>query len=310
MTTDIHTTLTAGQFSAYRCIGYSDVFAHPVRKEEIALFMDMSVTDDELTDILEQLVKKKIAGCINGYYFIGDGKEKIKQRLDKEKRFLKNRKVIVTIGKLISRFPYVKSVSVSGSCSKGLLERDGDVDFFVITAPGKLWLCRTLLIMFKKIFLLNSKKYFCVNYLIDERSLEIPDKNLFVANEITTLAPVYNPTLHEAFLKANKWTEEFFPNREQYNASLVSAAKPARLTGRLIETVLNNRFGEKLDNYFFHLTLKVWKKRFAEFDSDDFDLNMRTRKNVSKHHPRGYQKKVLAELDKRLHKIQVSAAAA
>jgi len=45
----------------------------------------------------------------------------------------------------------------------------------------------------------------------------------------------------------------------------------------------------------FSLTLSIWQKKFKHFNKTDFDLNMRSRKNVSKHHPSGFQQKVLTQ---------------
>ena len=68
--------------------------------------------------------------------------------------------------------------------------------------------------------------------------------------------------------------------------------------------MLSGKTGDKLDNYFFKLTLKRWKKKFSHFNEEDFDLNMRTRKNVSKHHPRGYQHKVLSSFELKIKEAE------
>ena len=46
-----------------------------------------------------------------------------------------------------------------------------------------------------------------------------------------------------------------------------------------------------------------WKRKFPHFDESDFDLNMRTRKNVSKHHPQGFQQKVLDALEVKMKEL-------
>ncbi|MEZ5195381.1 MAG: hypothetical protein R2764_02960 [Bacteroidales bacterium] len=76
----------------------------------------------------------------------------------------------------ISNFPYVRGISLSGSLSKGYIGDDPDIDYFIITKENRLWLSCTMLIAFKKIFLFNSCKYFCVNYFIDTNNLEIEEK--------------------------------------------------------------------------------------------------------------------------------------
>ena len=73
--------------------------------------------------------------------------------------------------RFISKFPFVAAVGVSGSLSKGYYDSDSDIDFFIITQHNRLWICRTLLMVYKKIFLLNSRKYFCPNYFISSEQL-------------------------------------------------------------------------------------------------------------------------------------------
>src|SRR5690606_3777846 len=86
--------------------------------------------------------------------------------------------------KLISQFPFVRGVMASGSLSKGYADEKSDIDFFIITIPNRLWIARTLLVLYKRIFLLNSHKFFCVNYFVDEKHLGIEEKNLFTATEL------------------------------------------------------------------------------------------------------------------------------
>ncbi len=91
------------------------------------------------------------------------------------------------------------------------MHEDGDIDFFIITKADRLWICRTLLVLYKKVFLLNSRKYFCVNYFVDENNLKIKDKNMFTAIEVKHLLSVYNPELIGHFKEINNWTNEFIP---------------------------------------------------------------------------------------------------
>ena len=73
------------------------------------------------------------------------------------------------VGTFIHRFPYVRGVYLSGSLSKhGITGKDDDLDFFIITKAGRVWAAKLLLIAFKKIVLLNSEKYFCINLLMSE----------------------------------------------------------------------------------------------------------------------------------------------
>jgi hypothetical protein len=196
-------------------------------------------------------------------------------------------------GKFIAQFPFVETVCISGSLSKNYFDEKGDVDFFIITKPQRLWLCRSLLVGFKKVFLLNSRKYFCVNYFVGNDNLSIPDRNVFTATEIASLIPVNNLKGYTNFIKQNEWIYNHLPNFDLNNKTSVPPI-PETPIKKVSEKLLSKQIGSFADKQLFKLTLHIWQKKFKHFNKSDFDLNMRSRKNVSKHHPSGFQQKVLS----------------
>lgn len=236
------------------------------------------------------------------YYFLSSSREQIiSDRLANQANAALRHASVRKYSARIARFPFVEGVCISGSFSKGVLTSDGDIDYFIITKPGRLWICRTLLILYKKTFLLNSRKNFCLNYFIDSKNLEIPDRNTFVATEVKTLLPTYNKALFEQFINANGWASQFLPNKQIKNLSFCNDNITKPFISRFIEFLSGSRPGDFFDGLFFRMTLKRWQKKFPGFSMQEFDLNMRTRKNVSKHHPRGFQKKVLEALEQKMN---------
>jgi hypothetical protein len=206
--------------------------------------------------------------------------------------------------RLISYFPFVEGVFISGSLAKGVVDKKGDIDYFIITRPGRLWLCRTSLIVFKKLFLFNSKKYFCVNYFIDSNNLQIPDKNIFTATELIFAKPMYSPQLCTSFFESNSWQYNFYPNKPLIDVSHAHK-KNNTILKRFVEWIFKDSLGEKLDTWCFKYTLNHWKNKFDNFDKEAFDLNFRSRKNVSKHHPSGFQHKVLKLHQQKIDEFQL-----
>ncbi len=62
---------------------------------------------------------------------------------------------------------------------------------------------------------------------------------------------------------------------------------------RLLERGFRNGLGDEFDEWCMLRTLRHWRGKFAELDRREFDLALRTRKYVSKHHPRNFQRRVL-----------------
>lgn len=292
----------SNQIAIAKVLSYFDVFYFPLTSAEVLKFCSLKLTEQTLQEELNSLLAEGKIKRIGEYYLpVFSSETNVSLRKENELRAQSIANKVKRYSKLISRFPFVECVCISGSYSKGVMSKDGDVDFFIVTKPGKLWLSRTLLVLFKKLVLFNSRKYFCVNYFIDSGNLTIPDTNIFSATEISTLIPMYNEALYAEFIEKNKWIKLHLPNIEPIKNGNLS--KGNSILKNFFEWSLSGAFGNWLDNVCFRLTLNRWKRKFAHFNESDFDLNMRTRKNVSKHHPQGFQSKVLNGLNERMVKF-------
>lgn len=282
-----------------RTVLYFDIFDHPVNFSEIVYFTADELNKTQFETELVSLVSSGVLFKSNGYFSVKpEFDDLIQKRLNGEKNANSQQKKAFERAKFIGKFPFVKAAYISGSMSKGVMHDDGDIDFFIITEPGRLWVARTFLILFKKTFLFNSRKYFCLNYFIDSSRLEIEEKNIFTATETVTLKPVYDSGVYDNFRGANAWVQEFLPNNKK--EQVVHNGETGRPIAVLVERMLNNSFGDKLDQWFMTGTLKVWKRKFKYMENVDFDIALKTRKYVSKHHPRNFQSRVLQALDQRV----------
>ncbi|CUS89258.1 hypothetical protein JGI16_11464, partial [Candidatus Kryptonium thompsonii] len=117
-------------------------------------------TVDELKKEVEEL---KMAGKvfeIDNFLLIENDKSWILNRINGERLAVKFWKIAQFMAHIIKRFPFVRGIFISGSLAKWNVSTQTDIDFFIITKRGRLWLTRSALIAFKKFFLLNSKKFF------------------------------------------------------------------------------------------------------------------------------------------------------
>jgi hypothetical protein len=295
--------LNAIQGAIIKTLLYFHTFKYPLTGEEILENCQKEIINsDELVNTLKSLCDQKLIFCIENFYLIADDDSLVSRRKKGNQQALRYMSTARKFTRLIAVFPFVEGVFISGSVAKGYVDEHSDIDYFIITRPSRLWLCRTLLILFKKTILLNSRKYFCLNYFIDTQNLELPDRNIFTATELTFAKPVYNPEVCRLFLESNNWREAFYPGKPVASMNAVQGKNknPLKLFG---EWVFKGFLGEWLDNCCFRLTLRVWKKKFKQFDESEFDLNFRSRKNVSKHHPGGFQYKVLAAHQEAIEKF-------
>ena len=294
---DHHALRSSG--ALVRTLLYFDIFQHPLRRAELVRFSAMP--EHQVDQALDILVGTGIVEQSDDFFALARIDDLIQRRKEGEARASKRMTKARRMSRLIGSFPFVRGVMLSGSMSKGVLAVDGDIDYFIITAPGRLWVARTLLILYKKLLLFNSRRDFCVNYFVDTEHLPIEDRNLFTATEVATLVPTFGASTCQAFFEANRWAFQQFPNM---GPATVRLDGEQAAHGRWHERLLSGRLGEHLDDLCMRLTFLRWKRKFGHLDARTFELALRTRKYVSKHHPRSFQQRVLGALDDRMRSFE------
>lgn len=295
--------LDKDETAVLKAILYFDIFEHPLKLDEIKNFCMSRLTDLQLNITIESLLQKQLLVKKNGLYLLNlSDNYKAALRLESNARAEKRMSKARFFSKLISKFPFVRAVFISGSLSKGVMHKNSDVDYFIITSSGRLWLTRMMLVLFKRIFLLNSHKNFCINYFIDEDNLKIPDKNIFTAVEIASLLPMVNDELYQKFNDSNSWVADFLPNAAIKN----KAPYQNKITflKSFTEKLFSGTAGDYLAQWSMNKTLSYWKKKYKLSTGIDFKNSIRTKTGVAKYHPNHFQDKVLQSLGKKIKRFE------
>lgn len=278
---------------------YFHVFRHPLRSDEIHKFTNAEVPLAVISEMMHALLREGAISQSHSLYSLENSSLIFLKRIVGEELAKEKMKEARKSAAIISRFPFVKSVCISGSLSKGYADENSDIDFFIITETHRLWICRTLLHMFKKLtFLMNKQHSFCMNYFIDESKLTLEEQNLFTATELATLIPLYNACIYKQLMESNAvWLKSYFPNYVVGDtAAVINEVRGIKL---VTEWLFNKLNPGGLNNFLMNITDKVWryKWRRKNYPMEDYDIAMKTRWYVSKQHPLNYQKKVLNNQD-------------
>jgi hypothetical protein len=283
-----------------KTILYFSIFRYPLRIEEIHSYTNYETIADTEKE-LERLIAEKILIKVDVFYVYGSDLDSVIKRLRGNIYAGRALKIAQKKAKFIAKFPFVKAIGVSGSLSKGYYDNESDIDFFVITNSNKLWLCRTILMLYKKIFLFNSRKYFCINYFVSTNQMEIEEKNRFTATEMKTLIPMQGKEVFEDFYQKNQWVYDYFNKFSPDLSSVPNFEKP--LVTKSIEFFFENSIGNLVDNSFKIITIKKWRSKFRLMTKEDYKIALKSTKNISKHHPSHFQKKVILELNNRIEEV-------
>lgn len=258
----------------------------------------------EFENALNILLTESAVYKIGEFYSLYNNFNLAERRINGNERAAKMLQKAHRSAAIISRFPFVTGIAVSGSLSKNFADDAADIDFFVITAPGRLWVARSFLHAFKKLtFLFNRQHYFCMNYFVDEASPEIVEKNIYTATEITTLLPLTGPAVFEKFYAANSWTKYFLPN----NYMRISSAREisANWFCRFTEWALGNKAGDKLDEYLMKLTVKSWasKTKRKKKNVRGVLMSLSASRHFAKPDPANFQYKLLHHYENSLSEL-------
>jgi hypothetical protein len=290
--------LSAVQKEIIRTILYFDVFNYPLTREE--LYENSPVGSDSagISSEIDAMVANGLLNESGPYLMTPWANSDVVARREKgNDGARKMMPVAFRFSRKIASFPFVEGVFLSGGLSKNYFAENSDVDYFIVTRPGRLWICRTLLILRYKLLPKKMKKFWCVNYFISSDNLNIPDVNRFTATELAFLIPAVNFQLYRRFLASNDWYREVFPNKPQ--PAQEQPLHGNNLTKRIVEYLLSGMAGEWLDKLLLRATRSHWQRKFPQMPAADFDLQLRSRRDVCKRHTTGFQQLVLSNWQKK-----------
>lgn len=213
-----------------RVLRYFSVFEYPPAFDEIYTFLEIDVSRKELEKTLSEMVRK---GKIEAL-----GKSKVRYARKGDGTFFEQYQKSRTVSedkihsarwffRILSVFPAIHFVGISGSLAMLNGSNDDDIDICVITGSGRLWTGRLLTVLVA-LFLGKKRAYkdtapkdkLCLNLFFDESGMTVAKakQNEYIAHEILQMTPVLNKyQTYERFVTANSWIQKFFPNVELAN---------------------------------------------------------------------------------------------
>ena len=289
-------------------LAYFDMFNYPLTVGEIYLFTKRRYKSQDFNQAIKCLSESKSIFQFDKFYSLKNNPDLVVRRREGNKKAAEMILIAEKVSKLLICFPYVRGIAISGSLSKNFADDNSDIDLFIITAPNRLWIARTLMHLFKKLtYLVHKQDYFCMNYYVDEQQLEIVDKTLYTAIEIVTLMPLQGDTQFEQFYAANAWTRDYLPNK----IMRVSSAKPLKLiiAKSIFEALFNNRLGNLIDNSLMHITANRWLKKTVakKLNAKGKIMALEVDKHFAKPDPGNFHSKLLMQYESKISMLMTDA---
>jgi predicted nucleotidyltransferase len=230
-----------------KIMSYFSFFDYPPTAKEIYCFLKTKTTKEKLQQQLQKLVSKRKVNKINNRYTLGGHGIKIsniKYQISKIINYLKRQEIseekinkTQLYIKILSFFPQIKLVGLSGTIAMMNADKKDDIDLFVVTARNRLWTGRLIALILAQVLGIRRKwiqidqrmenrgqktdlsektrDKVCLNLFFDESNLGVPDfkKTEYVAHEVLQMKPLISKgDIYNRFLGVNRWVFKLFPN--------------------------------------------------------------------------------------------------
>ena len=237
-------------------VAYADVFDYPLTADEIHRYL-IGVSAGRGT-VRSLLQGANAPGELSrsGRYFTLTGREAaVETRRARTTRAADFWRRGVHYGRRMSNLPFVRMVAVTGGLAMDNMT-DGDIDYLIVTEPGRLWLCRALIVALVRMAGLRGTEL-CPNYFLSERALVLTERNLFTAHEVTQMVPLAGLATYQQLRDLNRWTYAYLPNASGTPRRLAAVEPNRRAAQRLVESTLRSRVCAPLERW--EMTRKVRK---------------------------------------------------
>lgn len=201
---------------------YADIFDFPLTFDEIYKFLEFRTTPEEVKTLLDQAVANQAVIVVEQFYSLPGKPHLVTKRRERWAASQMLWPKAIRYGRWVAALPFVKMVSVTGSLAVDN-PRDGvdDIDYLIITRPGRLWICRALIILMVRFGRWRGVNL-CPNYLLSENVLYFEENNLFTAREMLQMVPLYGQEFYVRMLRINTWITGYLPQGDALNLEKIN----------------------------------------------------------------------------------------
>lgn len=244
------TTLTSLEQAIWRTVAYVDLFDYPLTAVEIHRYLDgVAATLTEVTKALAG--SPALADCLShkdGFFCLQQREEIVDIRQERRRRAQRLWPEAVRYGRILAQLPFVRLVAVTGSLAMNNVGDDADIDYFVVTKNGRLWLARALVIAVVRLAARRGIDL-CPNYFVAESALSLPERNVYTAREIVQMVPLFGHPVYLKLRRHNGWVSRFLPNAAGPPLVQIPEPEPALWPQAVAELPLRTPLGGWLEHW-------------------------------------------------------------
>ena len=162
--------------------------------------------------------------------------------------------------------PFIRFVGLTGSLARGQASEKSDIDFFIVTKNGRIWICRAFCLVLMSIFGLKRYKdkiagRVCLNIFQTDNHLKLSyldhrESPQWLARDYAHMVPFWSAgQIFNRFVKENNWVEEYDQifSRTGYRPSIM-------------ENILSVLIGliRFIFEFIYNLFFSVWSEKLLK----------------------------------------------
>ncbi|MBI3176414.1 MAG: hypothetical protein HYZ35_00340 [Chloroflexi bacterium] len=281
-----------------RAVLYADVFDYALTLPQVHRYLEGEAMP--LEAVREALVSSPwLAGrveMVDGYVVASGRAGLARERRRRAEQARRLWSAAQWYGRWMARLPFARMVAVTGALSMDNVDGDDDIDYFIVTAPGRVWLTRAFSILLVRLARLTGANL-CPNYLLADSALLQERRDLFVAHELAQMVPLVGKAVYERIWAANVWLVDILPNVSPLAHAVPEASEggPGHWAQRALEWALGGKLGDVLENWERTRKLAKFRQQMAVAGAGAAALD----ENRVKGHFHDYGAIALAEFEKR-----------
>lgn len=286
-------------------LAWFGVLGRPLRLTEIKrLLLKRTATEQEIKETLHELgdaVTKR-----DGYYSPAGTKVSYPTPVNERWFRYKWWRARLAAG-ILGWIPFIELVTVANTLADRTASKDSDIDVFIVVRHGRLFIVRTLSVIYLQLAGLRRhgkriNNRVCLTFYVTDRYQDLSDTafkpyDIYLAYWVAGLTSLLaQPKAMHRLLKANAWAGELVP---EYATPRPPAQQPS-WAARLGQLLLDNPVGDFLER----AAAKFWLKRIdTKPRPDEPDVRIVADDSMLKFHEKERRKVYRAEWEHLLGRL-------
>lgn len=206
------------QISILKTLAYFDLFDYPLTKLELWKWLWCDTGESARYDEIDKAFTEEEA-----FLYFKNRQSIIATREERHIISITKVRRACRVARLFRWLPYIQGIAICNSLGYRNARQSSDIDFFIITSSGAIWLTRFLTTFITLLFRLRPQvnlatDKICLSFFVSCDSLDLSclkkgDVDPYLTYWVATLLPIFGRgNIWQDFFDTNHWVKEKLPN--------------------------------------------------------------------------------------------------